>query len=435
MSKKIIALTLVMMMLLGTATIYADITIYPPATSVTVAEEEIAAKKLQSLGLFKGTNAGFELERAPSRVEGLVMLVRLLGKESEAQAKNLSHPFTDVPSWANSYVGYAYSTGLTKGIGETTFGSANQTTRQQYAIFVLRALGYNEKDKDFTYESSIDKAQDVGIAINLDLIYPERGFTRGDAASMSFSALDTLMKNTSKTLIRTLIDAGAVKEDGAKEQGLLFMESAIIKNKNVAAQKSATTRDTNFFIHVPVTADATALTSYVRLNNGDWQKGSDINIPNFNAYPPENKGLRTQAYVGTRDIKDAKIDVIVTYDLNGDTFRTPIVSYKTAPKGLYAYNLSIGYAGNLQDGNILEYILDSSLQAPYLTDNVIYKWYASDTIDGPYELVLETPEKFYKGDATPLPISKGQYFFVLARKSGSLDKVNGDAVNQVEQYK
>lgn len=435
MRKKIIALTLAMMMLLGTTVIYADTTAYPPTTSVTMAEEEIAAKKLQSLGLFKGTNAGFELNRAPSRVEGLVMLVRLLGKESEAQAKNLSHPFTDVPSWANSYVGYAYSTGLTKGIGETTFGSANQTTRQQYAIFVLRALGYNEKANDFTYESSIDKAQDIGILSNLDVLHLEQGFTRGDAASMSFSALDTLMKNTSKTLIRTLIDSGVVQEDAAKSQGLLFMESATIKNRNVAANKASTTKDTYFFIHVPVTADAKALTSYVRFNNGDWQNGSEINLPKFKAIPPENKGVQTQAYVWATDFKDAKIDVVVTYDLKGEIYRTPIVSYKTAPKGVAAYNLTIGYRGNFQDGNLLEFIPASPLQDPYPTDGIIYKWYASDTIDGPYELVLETPESFYKGNATPLPISKGQYFFVLARKSGSLDKVNGDAVHQVEHYK
>lgn len=434
MSKKIIALTLALMMLLGTTAIYADTTAYPPATSVNMAEEEVAARKLQALGLFKGTNAGFELERAPSRVEGLVMLVRLLGKEAEAQAKNMNHPFTDVPSWANSYVGYAYSTGLTKGMGDTIFGAASATTRQQYAIFVLRALGYNEKANDFTYESSIDKAQDVGIVINLDLIYPDRTFTRGDAASMSFSALDTLMKNSANTLLRELIDAGAVNETTAKAQGLLFMESAIIKSRNTAVHKSSTTRDTNLFVHMPVTAEATALTSYVRLNNGDWMKGNHINLPNFNAPNPENKGLNTNVYVGTRDIKDAKIDVIVTYDLNGKTYRTPIIPYKTAPKGLYAYNLSVGYAGNLNDGNVIEFILDSSLKAPYPTDNVIYKWYASDTIDGPYELVLESPENFYKGNATPLPIKKGQYFYVLARKSGSEDKVNGDAVHQIERY-
>ena len=37
------------------------------------------AEALKSLGLFSGTNNGFELDRAPSRVEAAAMLVKLLG--------------------------------------------------------------------------------------------------------------------------------------------------------------------------------------------------------------------------------------------------------------------------------------------------------------------------------------------------------------------
>jgi len=82
--------------------------------------EEKLANDLKQLGLFVGVSEyDFDLKRAPTRLESLAMLVRLLGKEDEAKNSNCSHPFTDVPSWADGYVGYAYENGLTKGVSGT----------------------------------------------------------------------------------------------------------------------------------------------------------------------------------------------------------------------------------------------------------------------------------------------------------------------------
>jgi len=66
---------------------------------------EDQANVLKSLGLFNGTPKGFELDRQASRVEGGVIMVRILGKEDEALEKNYHHPFKDVPSWADPYIG------------------------------------------------------------------------------------------------------------------------------------------------------------------------------------------------------------------------------------------------------------------------------------------------------------------------------------------
>ncbi len=50
---------------------------------VSAAESDTSdsAEKLSKVGIFKGSNKGFELEREPSRLEGLVMFIRLIGKE------------------------------------------------------------------------------------------------------------------------------------------------------------------------------------------------------------------------------------------------------------------------------------------------------------------------------------------------------------------
>lgn len=54
------------------------------------------AEALKTLGLFQGTNKGFELEKTLTREQAITLIVRLLGAEAEAKEKNPEHPFTDV---------------------------------------------------------------------------------------------------------------------------------------------------------------------------------------------------------------------------------------------------------------------------------------------------------------------------------------------------
>lgn len=120
--------------------------------------ETEAALRLKALGLFQGVgtnpdgSTNFDLARAPSRTEALVMLIRLLGKDAEANGGSWKHPFTDVPRWANEEVGYAYEKGLTKGSSATEFG-VGTASAQMYLTFVLRALGYSDAaGGEFTWD-------------------------------------------------------------------------------------------------------------------------------------------------------------------------------------------------------------------------------------------------------------------------------------------
>ena len=122
-----------------------------------------SALGLYDLGLFKGTDKGFELDRQLTRAEAAVMLVRLLGAEPEAIARNYGHPFTDVPSWADPYVGYLYQNGLTNGISKTEFGSGRPTTLDDYLTFMLRTLGYKDGE-DFEWSQAESFAAKIGAA-------------------------------------------------------------------------------------------------------------------------------------------------------------------------------------------------------------------------------------------------------------------------------
>ena len=63
-------------------------------------DTEAQAQMLCDLGLFRGTENGFELEKLMTRAEAAAMLTRFLGAEQEALAGDWEHPFTDVPQWA-----------------------------------------------------------------------------------------------------------------------------------------------------------------------------------------------------------------------------------------------------------------------------------------------------------------------------------------------
>lgn len=165
------------------------------------------AEKLRQLGLFKGSSYGFELERQPFRVEGAVMLVRLLGKEEESLDSDYTNPFMDVPGWADSYISYMYHEGLTKGTSTTTFGSNDTLNASQYITFVLRSLGYSDSEGDFKWNESADKAFDIGLLTQEEYnsISSGKVFLRDDVVSISYSALNTSLKGQDKTLLDKLI--------------------------------------------------------------------------------------------------------------------------------------------------------------------------------------------------------------------------------------
>ncbi len=174
------------------------------AANPSATAEQMAAE-LKAWDLFRGvSDTNFDLYRAPTRAEALVMLIRSEGKESEALAGGCEHPFTDVPDWADSYVGYAYENGLTDGISATLFGAANAAGANIYLTFMLRALGYDDKACDFSWESPFALAESIGLidsaAADGTAMVNLNTFWRRDAVIVSRFALDCETKDGSTTL-------------------------------------------------------------------------------------------------------------------------------------------------------------------------------------------------------------------------------------------
>ena len=195
---KLLVLTLALVALLTVSAFAADFT--------------HCADALNDLGLFQGTGRGYALQNTASRVQGLVMFLRILGLEEEALAYKGSCPFTDVPKshWAYSYVAYAYSQGLTTGTSATTFSPDRAITCQHYATFLLRALHYRE-NTDFTYNSAVADLSNLGLFSRTETASLSSGsFFRYKMVYLSYYALFGVDQDTGLLLMNQLVSDGAV---------------------------------------------------------------------------------------------------------------------------------------------------------------------------------------------------------------------------------
>lgn len=178
--------------------------------------EKGLALNLKKLDLFKGVGDDengetvFQLERKMDRVEALIMLVRTFGKESEAAKYPKTHPFTDVPIWADGYVSYAYDKSITKGVSSNLFGTELDTSLEMYLTFMLRALGYKEGNgKDFIWDNPWNLASIVGIIP----IQVHRDFLRADAVTVTTAALYSKLKDSKTKLYEKLVLDGVFSKD------------------------------------------------------------------------------------------------------------------------------------------------------------------------------------------------------------------------------
>jgi len=276
------------------------------ATDRNVDFENGLARDLKELDLFSGvSDTDFDLGRAPSRVEAIVMLVRLLGEEETAKNGNFEMPFKDVPDWAAPYVGYAYSSGLTQGVSKTEFGmgEANAST---YITFVLRALGYSDAEGDFDWSTPYEFAKELGI---LPSFVDTKEFLRADAVTVSYLALSADIKYKPFSLAEKLMQKNVFTsvEYIANYSGTKVTEKENESKKKLSAEELFDKcSDSVFYVEVqsengiPLSSGSgffidefgTAITNWHVVNGADkitvtLQNGETYEVENIWDYNPE----------------------------------------------------------------------------------------------------------------------------------------------------
>ena len=170
------------------------------------------AKALQSLGLFQGSGSGagegFGLHLAPTRGEGLVMFLRILGEEADALACASGHPFTDVPAWLDRYVAWAYEKGYTNGVSATKFDPDRPISAAEYVELLLRALGYSVAGVHDA-STALERARDCGALTEGEYgVLREAPFCRAHVAYISYYSLDMTVSGAQRTLAQRMVAQG-----------------------------------------------------------------------------------------------------------------------------------------------------------------------------------------------------------------------------------
>lgn len=173
------------------------------------------ADKLYELGLFRGTENGYELDRALSREEAATMIVRLMGVEDEVLNAEYNENFVDVPQtrWSFPYVMYCYEHGITKGTGSDTFSPQSIITAREYTTLILRLLEYEAEPGD-AYYIAVEKGM---FSTSKEKEFDTSPlFLRGDMVYISYRALKT--KNADGIILADILaENGVITQKQAEE--------------------------------------------------------------------------------------------------------------------------------------------------------------------------------------------------------------------------
>lgn len=165
------------------------------STSAFASPDTQYADTLYELGLFKGTDKGYELEKTLTREESATILVRLLGEEKNIKSNNYSEVFTDVEKdrWSFPYVMYCFENEITKGTGQDAFSPEQPISADQFVTLVLRLLGYIDAEP----KTALGQAITYNL-LNSEVVRSLEGgeeFTRENMVYIVYRSLQTPMSD------------------------------------------------------------------------------------------------------------------------------------------------------------------------------------------------------------------------------------------------
>lgn len=197
---------------------------------------EDAAVELYMDGLFKGGNNGFDLSSESTKAQAAVMVVRLLGAESDVLSSSYSHPYSDVTGWSSNYVGYIYTQGIDIAKEATVFGANDNITLEEFLVLVIQALGYTDVSLQDTPDEVFEKAIEIGLLTEEEKTQIENTeFDRGTMVYVSRNALRTLLADSENTLYDDLSAKSVIKQyaepDDAVKYGTVKEVLTVVKEE------------------------------------------------------------------------------------------------------------------------------------------------------------------------------------------------------------
>ena len=111
--------------------------------------------EMVDLGLISGySDSTFRPSSTITRAEFLSILIRLLEKTQDIEIQS-GHTFDDTGShWAKDYISTAVALGITSGYGNGNFGPNDNITREQIALMLSIAAGYDGSATEVSFSDS-----------------------------------------------------------------------------------------------------------------------------------------------------------------------------------------------------------------------------------------------------------------------------------------
>lgn len=145
-----------------------------------------AVERVSALGLMQGDGSGrFDLDASESRGGMAVILCRLLGVVNDVAANTTRFVDVSAEHWANQAVAKTTEMGITQGYGDGCFGPEDAVTYEQMATVLVRALGKESEAQSLGgYPNGhLAVAREQGLLAD---VYGEMGvaLSRGNMAQM-----------------------------------------------------------------------------------------------------------------------------------------------------------------------------------------------------------------------------------------------------------
>ncbi|UOF90274.1 S-layer homology domain-containing protein [Fodinisporobacter ferrooxydans] len=202
---------------------------------------------LSNAGILSGYKDGtFRPNHPMTREEFAVVLAKSLKLTPDASA---SSQFTDVDGWARPYVGALVNDKLTSGISATQFGAQHLISREQLAVFFIRALGEENFARQMSLSPTFSDAKTIDeYAVPYVAIAQKIGLLKGSANSDGSFQLNPAQSADRQAVARLAYEVYA--NAGSYQSRVDTMAKTLdILNKSNAAMEAEHSFQMNVALH------------------------------------------------------------------------------------------------------------------------------------------------------------------------------------------
>ena len=186
------------------------------ASAASEEKLNISAAALTMMGALQGDNSGnLNLSGKLTREQFCKIAVVVLGLSEKVGSYSGYTIFPDVPSsrWSSGYVNVAVrSAGIMTGYANGKFGPEDIITYGMAVTVLMKMLGYTTADVGAKWpDGFIAKAHEIGLTDGVSL---EAGaaITRGDAAILFATLMDTEVKGSTQKFMATISGASVISD-------------------------------------------------------------------------------------------------------------------------------------------------------------------------------------------------------------------------------